>query len=175
MCIRDRYLGKLDIDISGGKVGDIYGSGSAAFITSDNTTTSEIHIAASGGNIKNIYAAGQGGYDAVSADDVANGTPSSKFGSLTGKADIEISGSVVVEGSIYASGEGYYDTSKYDTTKNAYLDGDVTIRVLGGTVQNDIFGGGKGISDPAYQAVSYTHLDVYKRQYSYHLCGQQRY
>lgn len=146
------FLGNLEINVSGGEVVDLYGSGSAAYVTSTEGRTSHVNIAVSGGTVRNIYAAGRGGDSGVTGGSTGNQDPDrdrlpKNFGSLSGEAKITISGSAVVTGSIYASGEGY---SAYDTSENAYLNGAVQINIEGGTINQNIFGGGKGVEKDGY-------------------------
>lgn len=147
------YLGEMKIDVSGGHVGSIYGAGSAAFVISSQNIASTVDISVSGGSVTNIFAAGKGGDASVSSSsdhNAPNFTQSpSDFGSLTGSANISVSGSAQIQ-NIYGSGEGYQSTG-YDTSSNAYLKGNVTIQMSGGTVTGNIYGGGKGISSAGYE------------------------
>ena len=145
------YLGNVDIDVTGGDVTDIYGAGSAAFIKSEEGITSTVKISAQGGTIVNIYAAGKGSEKDVDFST----TQAEQFGSLQGNADITIGGDAVITGNVYASGSGA-DNLKFDTTgnkglkENAYLKGNSTITVNGGTVKGSIYGGGKGLTKEGY-------------------------
>ena len=151
------FKGTLDINVTGGNVTNIYGSGSAAYIKSDSTTRSKVNITATGGTIGNIYAAGLGGdsqvgsYKNPTSGETTNLTPdtAADCGSLTGDATITIGGNAKITGSIYASGKGY-DTIQYGQ-KNAYLNGNVTIRMTGGTVANHIYGGGAGSTKTGFE------------------------
>lgn len=144
------YCGEMEIEVTGGKVSNIYGAGSAAYVVSDGTTRSKVNIFVRGAaEVGNIFAAGRGG---ETMDGPEEGTDPSDYGSLTGDAEIKVSGNAVVTGDVYASGQGYKDSSKYDTTQNAYLNGNVTITVEGGaTVQGSVYGGGQGFADAGYE------------------------
>lgn len=142
-----KFLGDLFINVSGGQVNNIYGSGSAAYVISTEGRTSNVNISATGGSIGNIYAAGIGGDVAVEGGSKNEINPEritlpEDFGSLTGTAKITISGNAVVTGNIYASGQGFQNTT-YDTSKNAYLNGTVQINIEGGTINQNVFGGGE--------------------------------
>lgn len=155
------YLGSMEIDVTGGNVGDIYGAGSAAFIKSEQGTTSTVKISAQGGTIGNIYAAGKGNDTNVTRKDgdktnnFDESTQPEQFGSLQGNAEITIGGNAVITGNIYASGSGadklsIPGDSGEGLKKNAYLDGSATITVNGGTVEGSIYGGGKGLTNEGY-------------------------
>lgn len=165
------YLGDIDINITGGDIKDIYGAGSAGYVISNNTTTSTVNIHANGGTINNIYAAGIGGDNAVTAtyqqnnqsdeekitDDVVN-----HMGSLTGNVNITIEGNTTINQSIYAGGKGYttVDSNKeLDTTKNAWIKGNVTINVKGGTIKGNVYGGGKGFIEEKYNQCARVETD----------------
>lgn len=150
------FLGDLEINVTSGEVANLYGSGSAAYVTSTEQRRSEVKIAVSGGTVGNIYAAGSGGDSSVSggSSDTDKNPDHLRlpkdFGSLSGNAEITISGSAVVTGNIYASGQGF-NTSAYDTSENAYLNGAVQINIEGGTINQNIFGGGKGVEKDGYE------------------------
>ena len=105
-----------------------------------------------GGTVTNIFAAGKGGDAAVTSAADHKVKPST-FGSLTGDVEILLGGDAAVT-NIYASGEGFYkDGYTYDTTENAYLDGNVTITLEGNAkVKDSVYGGGKGIDKEGYAA-----------------------
>ena len=144
------FAGEMEINVSGGTVTDIYGSGSAAYIISpEGQAATTVRIRVTGGTISNIYAAGQGGDGALTASDsVVFQEALTHCGSLTGEAEISIEGGTI--SNVYASGKGW-ESTKYDTTQNAYLDGNVVIRMSGGRVIGSIFGGGKGIARDGYE------------------------
>lgn len=143
------YLGDLDINVKGGVIDNLYGSGAAAYVTSQIDNQSMINISATDGKIGNIYAAGEGWYSTL--DNIAHDEGSlDNCGSLVGSANIKISDKAQITGDIHASGKGYKN-DKYNTKKNAYLDGDVTIEINGGEVQGNIYGGGAGFDDPNYE------------------------
>ncbi|RGY96826.1 hypothetical protein [Clostridium sp. AM58-1XD] len=115
-------------------------------------TPSQVNIKASGGKIGNIFAAGKGGDGAMTFTLTPAAGKPENMGSLTGNAEISIGGSAYVTGSIYASGEGYSpDGITYDTTKNAYSKGNISINVEGGTIDGNVYGGGKGIAKEGYE------------------------
>lgn len=149
------FLGELGISVSGGMVDNLYGAGSAAYVISDEGTTSRVAVSVSGGQVNNLFAAGKGWETSLTTDTpFAGGVASDKFGSVTGEAGITVSGDATV-GNIYASGEGYRasDGSSPDegAKSNAYLDGTATIRVNGGKVTGNVYGGGKGFEDAGYE------------------------
>lgn len=147
------FLGHIQVNVSGGTVDNIYGAGSAAYMISGNTTKSKVNITATGGVIGNIYGAGSGGDSNVKFDKTYTSFPAGvlpgNFGSVTGEVEINIEGEARITGNIYASGEGYYKAA-YDTTANAYLNGNATITIAGGTVEGNVYGGGKGSTEGAY-------------------------
>lgn len=141
------FKGTLDIKITGGTVTNIYGSGSSAYVVSSDTANpSQVNITASGGTIENIYTAGLGGAKDVTPQN--NGIASLR-GSLTGDATVTVEGTATV-GNLYASGHGYKETGENLPKENAFLNGNVTINMKGGTAAN-IYGGGMGIEASEYE------------------------
>ena len=152
------YKGSLDINVEGGNVTNIYGSGAAAYVISpEKDTPSQVNISVSGGTVGNIYAAGLGGSREVSQYPPSGTSPTimdsgkaQDCGSLTGHAAITVSGNAQITGNIYASGKGYdgsKDSHKLEYgQRNAYLNGECTISLQGGTVKGSIYGGGQGIN-----------------------------
>lgn len=147
------YLGQMKINVSEGTVNNIYGAGSAAYVISDEAVRSKVDITVTGGTVGNIYGAGSGGDGEVKFGDGYDAFPEkvspSNFGSVTGDVAINIQEDARITGNVYASGEGYYK-AEYDTTKNAYLNGNAVITIAGGTVEGNVYGGGKGSTDAAY-------------------------
>lgn len=148
------YLGQMKINVSGGTVNNIYGAGSAAYVISNDAVRSNIDITVTGGTVGNIYGAGSGGDSMVNFKETYKefepGTSPSNFGSVTGDVAINIQDNARITGNVYASGEGYYST-EYDTTKNAYLNGNAVIKIAGGTVEGNVYGGGKGSTNLNYE------------------------
>ncbi len=124
----------MDINVTGGKVGNIYGAGSAAFVVSTGDVTSAVNISVTGGEVGNIFAAGKGGDSSVGLTATYPAfkpeMPPEKFGSLTGEANITVGGDALITGNIYASGEGDKPVT-YDSKSNAYLEGKAVVTVEG--------------------------------------------
>lgn len=152
------FSGSLSIRVTGGSVKNIYGAGSAAYILSpQDSVPTTVNIAVSGGIVENIFAAGKGADSAVVQATGQSFTASSDvFGSLSGQANISVTGEALVTGNIYASGKGVAKSSaanqNYDTSKNAYLNGSASITIEGNAViKGSIYGGGKGIKELGYE------------------------
>lgn len=161
------FKGNLKIKVTGGEVENIYGAGTLAQVISDSTTTSLVDIDVSGGQVNNIYAAGIGGDEnqyVYKTDDkkvIEYIKNPQELGSLTGNANITVSGNALV-GNIYGSGKGFDKYENKDdksegylniiegAKENAFVKGNVVININGGTITGDVYGGGEGINKDAY-------------------------
>lgn len=151
------FKGKLNIEIKGGNVKNVYGAGSAGYIVSDSDS-SKVYIKASGGEIGNIYAAGKGVETSVKPKSDSPLENTEQFGSLSGDAVVEVSGTATITGNVYASGQGG-KTDNYDSTQNAYVKGKVAINVTGGTILGNVFAGGEGVIDNGYETCARVEKD----------------
>ena len=114
---RTMVKGSVEITVNGGTVGDIYGGGYRGSIgTPGSVDLLSVTIDIKGGEITgNVYGGGSGGVD---------------------KAKHDLDGKKITD----SEGEGY----KYATGKS-YIYGNVEVKIEGGTVHGDVYGGGKSI------------------------------
>ena len=167
------YGGKITVNIYGGETGFVYGGGYRGAI--GNTTNKvEIEINILGGTVKNdVYGGGRGGLDKVQMS--TGNTPAPIFNnSRTGPAFYDTTGKSqvigniainmyggTVEGSIYGGGQSVAAIKQYGNTTSwnnkalntgtrlnsdvAKVTGNVTLNLIGGTVNNDVYGAGRGV------------------------------
>ena len=170
-----KYGGTIDIDVTGGILGYIYGGGMRGTI-GKTTATVTINLDISGGTVlKDVFGGGRGGLDKVHHKaEITNDEPTGQFGrfdkddkspnsqnatgfsQVVGNINVNISGGTI-QGNVYGGGEStaavetYYSNSKNWTSENFVRDhvssvyGSTKVTVSGGTIQGNVYGAGKGI------------------------------
>lgn len=131
---RSMSHGTIAIDITGGRIGDVYGGGYRGTIGDpSNVSALEIEISISGDtHIEgNVYGGGSGGLNKM------------KHAAATGKAKIGNVDKNVVKGQGYQSDKGV-DGNKRSTGKS-YVYGSISVEITGGTIDGDVYGGGMSV------------------------------
>jgi len=126
--------GTIAIDITGGRIGDVYGGGYRGTIgDSSNVSALEIEISISGDtHIEgNVYGGGSGGLNKM------------KHAAATGKAKIGSVDKNVVKGQGYQSDKGVDGNKR--STGMSYVYGSISVEITGGTIDGDVYGGGMSV------------------------------
>ena len=150
--------GTININISGGTIGYVYGGGLRGPIGIEGHGV-QININITGGNIVNdVYGGGSGTLVKIKHTN-ADGSvePNEAYKDTTGLAyvvgdiTINMSGGTV-NGSIYGGGKSVATVSNYGSGEFsifrqnvASVEGNTTVNVSGGTVNGNVFGAGRGI------------------------------
>ena len=93
--VEAKVLGKVNLTISGGTMGNVYGGGWAQK-TNGKSIVGDVNISISGGTVKNVFGGGS--------------TSTSGGSTVAGDVTITVSGGTI-SGDIYARGQGQYDST----------------------------------------------------------------